>query len=352
MLEPKKKNKRLPIWAIVVIDVLVTAMILGGFMLYYFVLPREEEPLNIIVSNPNTGADAADTQPEDTPAPVDTDEAEEIDEAAETDEPEEDVPLTWAQKFADHFTDTVVATETSYSSPNISFTIEKKTAGEGRDTITYYVADIYLADIECFQRYFAGDTYGKGFREEVPEMDAASGALLAMTGDFYGYQDEGVVIKNGVVLRADETDLDICVLYYDGTVETFTPEAFDIDEAVAKGAYQGWTFGPSLLDENGNIPEDYNAKSKLKENNPRSGFGCIEPGHYCFVVVDGRDRGYSRGVTLEEYSQIFKDLGCVAAYNFDGGESAVMTYNDEWVNIPFQDGRAVSDIVLIKEVGA
>jgi exopolysaccharide biosynthesis protein len=348
MPDPKanKKRKRLPIWAIVVIDVLVTAMILGGFMLYYFILPRAQEPLNIVVSNPNTGAE---TQPpaESTPVPADTDDATQTAEP----EPEEPAVLTWAEKFSDHFTDTVVATDTSYSSPNISFTIEKVVTGEGRDTVTYYVADIYIADIECFQTYMAENTYGKGYKEEVPEMDIASGALLAMTGDFYGYQDEGVVIRNGVVYRADETDLDICVLYYDGTVETFSPEEFNLDEAVAKGAYQGWTFGPSLLDENGNVPEDYKAKQKLKDLNPRSGFGFIEPGHYCFVVVDGRDRGYSRGVTLEEYSQIFKDLGCVAAYNFDGGESAVMTYNDEMVNIPFDDGRPISDIVLLKEVG-
>ena len=339
-----KKRKHLPIWGIVVIDVLVTAMILGGFMLYYFVLPREEKPLNIVVNKPNV----ENAQPTNTPAPADT---EDVTETAEP-EPEESAPLTWAQKFADHFTDTVVTTETSYSSPDISINIEKKTKGEGRDTVTYYVADIYIANIECFQTYLAGNTYGKGIREDVPVMDVESGALLAMTGDFYGYQDEGVVIRNGMVLRADETNLDICVLYYDGTIETFSPEEFDLDEAVAKGAYQGWTFGPAMLDENGNVPEDYNAKQKLKDINPRSGFGVIEPGHYCFVVVDGRDKGYSRGVTLEEYSQIFKDLGCVAAYNFDGGESAVMTYNDEMVNIPFDNGRPVSDIVLIKEVGA
>ena len=86
--------------------------------------------------------------------------------------------------------------------------------------------------------------------------------------------------------------------------------------------------------------------------NPRSGFGYFEPGHYCFVVVDGRDRGYSRGVTPQEFSQIFKDLGCVAAYNMDGGESAIMSFNDEVVNLPFQDGRGLSDCLIIKEVGA
>lgn len=343
----KKNRKYLPIWAVVIIDVLATLMILGGFMLYDFVLPREEVPLNIVINNPSaSNENAEETRPvaDSTPATADSDDP--------ADEAEEDVPLTWAEKFADRFTDTVVSADMSYSSPNISINIEKKTFGEDRDIVTYFVADIYVAYIECFQTYLASNTYGKGFKEDVPVMDVESGALLAMTGDFYGYQDEGVVIRNGVVMRADETNLDICVLYYDGTVETFSPEAFNLDEAVAKGAYQGWTFGPALLDINGNIPEDYNAKTKLKDLNPRSGFGYIEPGHYCFVVVDGRDRGYSRGVTLEEYSQIFKDLGCVAAYNFDGGESAVMTYNDVMVNIPFDDGRPVSDIVLIKEAGA
>ncbi len=166
MLHPKSNNKKrqLPIWAVVVIDVLVTAMILGGFMLYYFILPRSEEPLNIVINNPNK-ASAEETQPaaQLTPTPEDTADV------TETDTPEappEDVPLTWAQKFADHFTDTVVVTDTSYSSPSIAFTIEKKTIGEDRDTITYYVADIYLADIESFQTYLAGNTYGKGFRED------------------------------------------------------------------------------------------------------------------------------------------------------------------------------------------
>ena len=138
MPDPKdnKKRKHLPIWAIVVIDVLVTAMILGGFMLYYFVLPREEKPLNIVVNKPN----AENAQPTNTPASTDT---EDVTETAES-EPQESAPLTWAEKFADHFTDTVVTTETSYSSPDISINIEKKTKGEGRDTVTYYVATSIL----------------------------------------------------------------------------------------------------------------------------------------------------------------------------------------------------------------
>lgn len=59
-------------------------------------------------------------------------------------------PLTLREKFAEHFTDTVVSTYSSYSSPNLSVEISRHTQGSGSDTVTYYVADVYLADLSSF----------------------------------------------------------------------------------------------------------------------------------------------------------------------------------------------------------
>ncbi len=53
-----------------------------------------------------------------------------------------------------------------------------------------------------------------------------------------------------------------------------------------------------------------------------------------FVAVDGRSTGYSRGVTMTEFAQIFKDLGATVAYNLDGGGSTTMYFNGEMVNNP------------------
>ena len=60
--------------------------------------------------------------------------------------------------------------------------------------------------------------------------------------------------------------------------------------------------------------------------------------------------GYSKGVTLNEFAQIFENLGCELAYNLDGGNSANMYFMNKKVNISSQPGdgeREISDILYI-----
>ena len=111
-----------------------------------------------------------------------------------------------------------------------------------------------------------------------------------------------------------------------------------------------WKFGPKLLDADGVPMTTFNTSSPIKWENPRSAIGYYEPGHYCFVVVDGRQDGYSRGLKIEELAKLFADLGCKAAYNLDGGASAVMTFNDAIYSRPSNGGRALGDALLIKEL--
>ena len=85
----------------------------------------------------------------------------------------------------------------------------------------------------------------------------------------------------------------------------------------------------------------------MTEVNPRCAIGYFEPGHYCFVVVDGRRPGYSNGVTMKMLSRLMYDLGCTVAYNLDGGASAQMYWNGDIYNYPSGNGRTISDIVYI-----
>lgn len=259
------------------------------------------------------------------------------------------VLTNWSEKYADKFTDTVVQTDHSYSSPNISINIEQKSVGEGSSQINYYIADIYIADITCFQTALANDTYGTGYKDTIVNMASENNAILATNGDYYSYSKEGVVIRNGVVYRSGVSEADVCVLYYDGTMKTFTGSEFDVDQAISDGAYQAWTFGPSLLDSEGNSISQFDVSKRLQNRNPRTAIGYYEPGHYCLITIDGRDDD-SVGMTLTDMSQLFKDLGCFAAYNLDGGKSSVMTYEGAVVNNPVKGGRQSSDCILIKEV--
>ena len=46
-----------------------------------------------------------------------------------------------------------------------------------------------------------------------------------------------------------------------------------------------------------------------------------------FVVVDGRQAGYSKGITLPELTSLFVELGAVDAINLDGGGSSTCAWH-------------------------
>jgi hypothetical protein len=97
----------------------------------------------------------------------------------ETAEPEDGVPLS--EKFAGMYTETVTVTENTYSSPDISITVTQEQLGR----TTYYLADIYLRDITCFQSALARNTYGSGYRDSIADMAAlTAGEALYDNADF------------------------------------------------------------------------------------------------------------------------------------------------------------------------
>ena len=361
----------------VLIDLVCAGLALVVFALFHHVLPRQQQSLGIVITNPyqekNTERDSSLALPEnamiiasagisDMPltasrggrqngggkgqngssgkggSALTEDSVETEAEEAEA----ETVPIS--EKFAEKYTDTVVVTENSYSSPDISVTVTEETLGR----TTYYLADIYVRDITCFQSALAGNTYGSGFRDSIGDMAALNNALLAINGDYYGNTNEGVVIRNGVIYRANSTNCDVCMLCYDGTMRVMPGSSFTVEDAIAYGAWQAWTFGPALLDTDGSVLTSFSSTGRIISANPRTAIGYYEPGHYCMVVVDGR--GESAGITLPDLSQLFYDLGCTAAYNLDGGNSSIMVWDDEIINHPSGGGRESSDALLIAEV--
>jgi exopolysaccharide biosynthesis protein len=245
--------------------------------------------------------------------------------------------------FAGKFTDgEVITTGNTYMSENVNVTLTQIQ----RNGVTYYAQDIYIRDIENLRTAFAKNTYGKAILESVPEMAADNNAIAAINGDHYGIGSSGVVIRNGVLYSANP-DADVCVLFYDGSMKIVQAADFDADALMAAGAYQAWNFGPSLLSDDGKALGNF--RSRVSNRNPRTAIGYYEPGHYVFVVVDGRQAGYSNGMTLAQLAELFEELGAKVAYNLDGGKTSAMTFEGKLANQPTQGGRLTTDIVYIGE---
>ncbi len=67
---------------------------------------------------------------------------------------------------------------------------------------------------------------------------------------------------------------------------------------------------------------------------PRTAIGQKKDGTVVFVVVDGRQPGYSMGVTMKQLQEIMIEAGCYNAANLDGGSSTVLSYHDDIINQP------------------
>lgn len=266
---------------------------------------------------------------------------------AETPEELPDIEyLTWTSRFLEHFSEEPVMSSTQYSDEHISVTVSAYTQGEGSDRIAYYVADIYVAAIEYFRTGIYADD-GTFQWTTTPSQYALENPMdiLITNGDYCGYSQQGLIIRNGRVYRDAAGDVELCVLRYDGTMEIYAPNTYTLDMAIEQGAWQTWCFGPSLLDENGQAKDSFLTNDYLKLAHPRTALGYYEPGHYCLLVADGRQEGYSRGMTMTELAQTFEALGCQAAYNLDGGGSSCMLFQGNEVNHITE--RYLSDFVIV-----
>lgn len=248
----------------------------------------------------------------------------------------------------DKYTCDINSTDTLYSSENIFISLETHDENISGKKVRYHVADIYVKDIKSIETVFANDKYGRGYTESILDMDKRTNAILAINGDFYGLTSSGVVIRNGVVYRTEKPRSEVGVLFSNGELKVYSANSFNADDVIKNGAYQAWTFGPSLLSSDGKALTEF-PTSVVTPKNPRTAIGMVEPGHYIFVNVEGRIKE-SSGMTMSELSDLFESLGAKVAFNLDGGQSSIMTFNDKHVNNLCEGGRTLSDIIIIKEV--
>ena len=250
-----------------------------------------------------------------------------------------------------------VVTDTSYTSGDTGVTISTVTTGSGDDTVTYYVADVVLDDATTLKSAFAEDTYGENITETTSAIAEDHNAIFAINGDYYGFRDTGIVIRNGVVYR-DEGARQGLAFYKDGTVKVYDETTTTADQLIADGVWNTLSFGPSLLADGEiasgieDVEVDTNfGNHSIQGEQPRTAVGVIDENHLVFVVVDGRSPGYSAGVTMTGLAQIMKDLGATTAYNIDGGGSSTMYFNGGLVNNPLGENkeRGTSDILYIAQ---
>ncbi|MGN1021772.1 MAG: phosphodiester glycosidase family protein [Aristaeellaceae bacterium] len=232
----------------------------------------------------------------------------------------------------------------SYADESRSVVISRMSEG----SITWYVADVQLADVSVWKSVTAAGM------APLTTLVAGTDAVLAINGDDYGTHSYGVILRNGRLLRRQDTTRHMLIVESDGNLSMVTDRRSNpcsplADRLLAEGVWQTYEFGPALV-ENGEalaFPRAFDVIStRPARKEPRTAIGQISPLHYCVIVVDGRQPGYSEGISLQDLQQLFLRYGAQTAFNLDGGGSTEMWFQGELINQPSGGHeRSVSDII-------
>lgn len=178
-----------------------------------------------------------------------------------------------------------------------------------------------------------------GTGEKVSDMVERMGAIAGVNGGGFadpngkgnGFKPIGIVMSQGQ-------------LYYNGMGGKASTQIVGLDrqgkmiagnytlkELTQLGVQEAVTFQPRMI---------VNGKGLIKNAAegwgiaPRTAMGQREDGAILFVVIDGRQPGYSVGTNLYEVQQILLEHGAVIAANLDGGSSTVLINDHLIVNKP------------------
>jgi len=238
-----------------------------------------------------------------------------------------------------------VITDSYYKDDNIEISVETLRV---HDT-DVYIADIRINDISYLKTAFANNIYGRNVNDKTSVIAEEHNAIFAVNGDYYGFRDDGWVLRNGVLYRSSDKDK---VLLTDSSGNFSVENGADLTEKNTTGLWQIWTFGPPLvIGGEISVTENQEISGRSSNSNPRTAIGQIGELHYLFIVSDGRTKA-SADLSLYELAELFKERDCSVAYNLDGGGLSAMVFNGSIINRPTTDDRRiaereVSDIVYI-----
>lgn len=168
---------------------------------------------------------------------------------------------------------------------------------------------------------------GKG--EKVSSMVSRLGAVAGVNGGGFddpnwrgnGFKPIGLVISQGKMYyngMGSKKSAQIVGLDKQGKM---IAGRYSISELSKLGVQEAVTFQPRII---------VNGKGQIKNQKegwgiaPRTAMGQKADGSILFVVIDGRQPGYSIGASLYDVQEVMLEHGAVIAANLDGGSSTVL----------------------------
>ena len=243
-------------------------------------------------------------------------------------------------------------TENGYEDDSISIKMEIREI-PNTENVQWCIAWITIKSPTQLRTAAAGSLKSSKVAK-ITSMAAKNNAILAINGDFYSNDPQkttyeyrmGQKIRNKINRKKD-----ILIIDENGDFHLFIKSDKEKLNAFENSDHQiinAFTFGPALVidGEIQNIDKNYSYNPTGKE--PRMAIGQTGPLSYVFVMADVHDR-YSKkaptGVSHQELAEFMGELGCIQAFNLDGGNTAEMVFNNKYFGFRTGNERPQSDII-------
>nr|WP_220186242.1 phosphodiester glycosidase family protein [Brevibacillus halotolerans] len=204
-----------------------------------------------------------------------------------------------------------------------------------------YMAKVHLFNPNALKMVLANDSvYSRG--ETTSHAAKRKGAVLAVNAGGFDKRNGklaplGITVVDGQV-KTFSNNPNLSFVGFNKNGRLHSGRLTSQEQVKKNGIMQGASFLPILL-ENGQKKAIPKAWANRRE--PRTLIGNFENGDLLFIVIDGRNKGGSKGVTLEEAQRKLLEFKVRDAYNLDGGSSSVFYYNGKVLNHP-SSGRELS----------
>ncbi len=215
--------------------------------------------------------------------------------------------------------------------------------------VMYNFSEIKIAHPSQLRRFLADGTYGAERQYYTTEMTAAVNAVVASDGDFYKFRPFGCVVYNGQVCRVDDR-LDMCFIDERGDMLMEYAQKFQNEEDLQTYVEENQirfslAFGPILVEDGKSVVPYKYPVGEISGRYARAALVQLGPLHY-LLAVTSLEEPYETSPTTEEFTNVLVKMGAQKAYALDGGQTAVIVFDNELINRPvFGYPRTVSDII-------
>ena len=236
-------------------------------------------------------------------------------------------------------------TENGYEDESISVRIESIE----EDKVIWRIAWVNIASPTQLRTAFWGKNVRSDKTGNVTTMAKKYNAVVAMNGSRYATEKKTHTFEvrmTNVRKTEPKAGRDILITDENGDFHVFVSsegaETFAKD--TGHTVINALMFGPALVKDG----EVLKISKKYMYNptglEPRAAIGQVDKLSYVMVIADYVHRRTGEGVTMQRLADYMGQLGCQQAYNLDGGNSAILVFNDKIINHKGQE-RDQSDMI-------